>query len=55
MELDEVAELGKFVEIEGPDEAAVNRVRASIGLPETAFVRESYVSMVAQTRGSRSS
>lgn len=55
VELDEVPELGTFVEIEGPDEATVARAQASIGLPETALVRESYVSMVSRIRGSQSS
>jgi predicted adenylyl cyclase CyaB len=44
--LDEVEHLGSFVEIEGPDEAAVSRVRALMRLEGAPLVPRSYASMV---------
>ncbi len=46
VELDEPAALGFFVEVEGPSEAAIAGVQASIGLGDAAHVRESYVQLL---------
>ena len=46
VELDEVPYLGKFVEIEGADEAVVMRVRKRLGLGERPLIRTSYISML---------
>ena len=48
IELDEVPMLGRFVEIEGPDETKVLAVRKKLGLDGEPLVRESYISMLRQ-------
>lgn len=45
--LDEMPALGWFVEIEGPDVAAVETRQTQLGLAQTALVRESYVELAA--------
>ena len=45
--LDEVVRLGCFVEIEGPDEQSVSKVRALLNLQDCTPILESYVSMLA--------
>ncbi|MFQ5423160.1 MAG: class IV adenylate cyclase [Phycisphaerae bacterium] len=47
VELDEVPGLGRFVEVEGPDEDTIHRVLGRVGLNGAASIRESYVSMLA--------
>ena len=47
IELDEPPHIGLFVEIEGPDEASIQRVQEKIGLGEATHVRASYVRMLA--------
>ena len=47
VELDEVPRLGRFVEVEGPDEGAIRSVLRRVGLEGAASIRESYVSMLA--------
>ncbi len=47
VELDELPHLGRYVEIEGPDESAVNRTQEMLGLAREAFVAETYVGMAA--------
>ncbi len=47
IELDEVPDLGCFVEIEGPDESAISRVQDLIGLAGVAHQPRSYVAMLA--------
>ena len=54
VELDELPQIGRFVEIEGPDEATVNRVRQSLGLGSHPLIKDSYASIVAKRRGSLS-
>ena len=44
--LDELPQLGCFVEIEGPDEEAVLEVRESLDLDDRPLVKQSYISMV---------
>jgi len=48
VELDELPKLGRFVEIEGPGEAAVLAVRESLGLGEKSVIRASYVALLVQ-------
>lgn len=50
--LDELPGLGSFIEIEGPDEAAIRAAQARLGLTEAAVVPESYVELAA-THGRR--
>lgn len=47
VELDELPHLGRFVEIEGPDEAAVAAAAATLGFAEASLVPDSYVALVA--------
>lgn len=46
IELDEVPHLGKFVEVEGPDEQTVMTVRARLGLSDQATISESYIGLL---------
>jgi adenylate cyclase class 2 len=46
VELDELPHLGKFVEIEGPDEASVMRVRERLGLASRPIVKSGYISLL---------
>ena len=59
VELDELPRLGKFVEVEGPDEPAIMRVLELLGLTTRPLVRRTYIAMVAglldgQSAGERS-
>lgn len=47
VELDELPRLGRFVEIEGPSEDDILRVRDKLGLAQVELVRTSYIAMVA--------
>jgi adenylate cyclase class 2 len=46
IELDELPHLGTYVEIEGPDEAAVQKVRDALGLAKVPVIKGSYVGML---------
>jgi adenylate cyclase, class 2 len=46
VELDDVATLGLFVEVEGPDEGSIRAVLSLLGLDATASIRTSYVAML---------
>jgi adenylate cyclase class 2 len=46
--LDEIASLGKFIEVEGPDEAAVMSVRDRLGLSDRPLIKESYASLLSR-------
>ncbi len=46
--LDELPRLGWFVEIEGPDEAAIAAVRGELGLKDTPEVPDTYVALAVQ-------
>ena len=48
VELDELPQLGKFVEIEGPGEDVILRVRDKLGLGQRPLVQKSYIAMVAE-------
>jgi len=48
VELDELPELGRFVEVEGPDEETVMRVRETLGLAAEAMIKDGYASMIAK-------
>jgi len=46
--LDEVAVLGNFLEIEGPEESAVRKVVTAFGLSDQQTIRQGYSSMLYQ-------
>src|SRR5207253_9124204 len=46
IELDELPYLGVFIEIEGPKEAAVLKVREMIGLADRPIVKASYIALL---------
>ena len=46
VELDEVPHLGRFVEVEGPNEPSVMRVREKLGLASRPIVKSSYIAML---------
>ena len=46
VELDEIPHLGTFVEIEGPNDAAVMKLREKIGLADHVMVRASYAALL---------
>jgi adenylate cyclase class 2 len=48
VELDEVPHLGPFVEIEGPGEAEVMRVRESLALEDRPIIKTSYSALLTQ-------
>jgi adenylate cyclase class 2 len=54
VEVDEIPHLGHFVEIEGPSDEAVMKVRERLGLSAIPLIKASYVSMLSahlQERG----
>jgi predicted adenylyl cyclase CyaB len=51
VELDTLPTLGRFVEIEGPHEAAIQAARQKLGLAATELVADTYVSMLAALGG----
>jgi adenylate cyclase class 2 len=53
IELDELPHIGRFVEIEGPGERAVMKVREKLELDDVALVKTGYASMVASLLRSR--
>ncbi|HEX8323612.1 MAG TPA: class IV adenylate cyclase [Tepidisphaeraceae bacterium] len=46
IELDTLPHLGTFVEIEGPDEETVLRVRTQLGLDRAPIIKSSYIAML---------
>ncbi len=46
VELDEIPYLGKFVEIEGPSESAVMKVRESLNMNDRPIVKNGYISLL---------
>jgi adenylate cyclase class 2 len=46
VELDEAPHIGRFVEIEGPDETSILAVRGELGLADTEAVADSYVRLM---------
>ncbi|MBK8270734.1 MAG: class IV adenylate cyclase [Planctomycetes bacterium] len=46
IELDDVAQLGLFVEVEGPSESAIDAVLALIGLDGDSPIHESYIALL---------
>ena len=50
VELDDLPELGRFTEIEGPTEAAVLAVRSTLGLDDAAVEPEGYATLIARRR-----
>ena len=47
VELDELPLLGKFVEIEGPDEQTVNQAKSDLGFSAAKNITQSYVKMLS--------
>ena len=48
--LDELAELGTFIEVEGPDEAAVESVLSELNLDTEPHIHDSYAALLERTR-----
>ena len=48
--LDELPDLGCFVEVEGPDEATISGVLHKLGLDKQPHITDSYASMLSQKR-----
>ncbi len=48
VELDELPELGFFLEIEADEERTVNQVRARLGLEQEPTITSSYIALVAE-------
>jgi len=48
IELDELPQLGRFLEIEGPSESSIAAVQQLLGLQDAPHVQEGYASLVAQ-------
>lgn len=46
VELDELPIIGRFIEIEGPSDAAVIAVREKLGLADEPIIRSSYIAML---------
>lgn len=46
IELDEVPYIGRFIEIEGPDEQSISAVREQLGLANVEAVAQSYVHLM---------
>ncbi len=46
VELDEVQKLGLFVEVEGPDEAAIDAVLSLLALSDQPSIQESYIALL---------
>lgn len=49
VELDELPQLGEFVEVEGPDDASIQSVIDQLQLNKAIHIRENYVTLVART------
>lgn len=47
IELDELPVLGRFLEVEGPDEAAIGKVLRLLGVGSAEPIRETYVSLLS--------
>jgi adenylate cyclase class 2 len=50
VELDEVPNVGTFVEVEGPDETTIREVLTSLNLNDREIIKRSYLSMVMACR-----
>ena len=48
IELDELPILGRFVEIEGPDEPTVMRVRDRLGVADLASIKTGYIALLSR-------
>jgi adenylate cyclase class 2 len=46
VELDEIPILGTFVEVEGPSQSAVMKVRDTLGLADQPMVQQSYIALL---------
>ncbi len=52
--LDELALLGSFVEIEGPDESKIAGIQKKLGLETLPHIRQSYATLVAEKLNQKS-
>lgn len=50
VEFDELPEIGRYVEVEGPDEASVETVRARLGLADTPIEHRPYLALLRDRR-----
>jgi adenylate cyclase class 2 len=48
VDLDELPYLGSYVEIEGPGESEVEKVRRSLGMEKEPVIKTGYISMLAK-------
>lgn len=48
VELDELPQLGTFVEVEGPTESAVHEVLRTLGLENQPCIKTSYIAMLGE-------
>lgn len=48
VELDEVPHLGRYVEIEGPDEQAIHGTQAALGLADHPTIHETYIALLVE-------
>lgn len=51
IELDELPQLGRYVEVEGPDDAAIQATLASLDLAAEATITQSYPALIAAHLG----
>jgi len=49
--LDEVPRLGRFVEIEGPDDVSIADVQRKLDLAGRSHIQQSYAALIAEKRG----
>jgi predicted adenylyl cyclase CyaB len=48
VELDELPHLGRYVEIEGPDEQAVRRTQEALGLAGHTLIHDTYIALLVE-------
>jgi adenylate cyclase class IV len=49
--VDEIEEIGRFIEVEGPDEECIRKVLGGLKLEDRPVIHESYLSMVIKKQG----
>jgi len=50
IELDQLEDIGTFIEVEGPDHATITDVLAELGLADRAVISKSYLAMIIERR-----
>jgi adenylate cyclase class 2 len=48
IELDEMPHLGKFIEIEGPNEQEIRKLQGSLGLSDIPVITKSYITLLVE-------